>query len=146
MADCEMCGATSDRLTKAKVEDTIMRVCQNCARHGSVLREPVQKRQFRPKKFQREEKEEYIDPGFSKLIKSARENKGLKQSELAKLMNEKESVIHNVESGHMKPPFKLAKKFEQTLHISIIKTLQKREVETTNTNSQPLTIGDLLKK
>lgn len=153
MADCEMCGSNKGSLVTAKVEGTNMRLCSNCVKYGTQFADTTIRSKnsgfSRPKRA-------YVDPDANKvliksypsIIKSARENKGLKQSEVAKQLNEKESLIHSIESGSLRPSFKTARKLEKFFKISLIEEIpglpenqpsQKEEVE-------PLTMGDILKK
>jgi len=150
MVTCEMCG-TEAKVSDAIVEGTILSVCTNCAKFGKVVQlnkpEPVVRMVQAAKAAAVEE----IVPEFAKQIKKAREQKDLTQEKLAKAIAEKESVIHNVESGNLKPSFKLAKKLEQFLGMILIETPedeedQQRESKDFNLTDPSLTIGDLLHK
>jgi putative transcription factor len=56
---------------------------------------------------------------YSRLIKNARELRGLSQEELGKKINEKTSVISHLETGSMKPDDALARKLEHFLKIQL---------------------------
>ncbi len=68
---------------------------------------------------------------------------------MAKKLMEKESLLHNVESGHMKPNLELARKLEKFLKISIVEQI---ELEASSSTSEKkkggsgLTIGDMLNR
>ncbi|MBU2406933.1 MAG: TIGR00270 family protein, partial [Nanoarchaeota archaeon] len=89
---------------------------------------------------------EGIVDGYSKIVKEGREKKGLKQEELAKEIAEKESLIHSIESGHIKPSFKTAKKLEVYLNISLIEKYEKKiGKKDVNFKDELITIADLLR-
>ncbi|MFH1455772.1 MAG: multiprotein-bridging factor 1 family protein [archaeon] len=147
MVTCEMCG-TEAKVSDAIVEGTILSVCANCAKYGKVIQlnkpEPV----IRMVQSVKEDAIEEIIPEFAKQVKKAREQKYLTQEKLAKAIAEKESVIQNIESGNLKPSFKLAKKLEQFLGTILIETLEEddkpHEPKDFNLTDSSLTIGDLL--
>jgi len=145
-----MCGAESF-LVKAEIEGTELKVCKNCARFGKVVnRFPDKKKNF-GKSFVKSRPEEpksveMIVEDYSKILKSAREQKGLKQEELAKLVKEKESIIHHMESGEFKPSIFLAKKLEKFLHVKLIEQYEETHaVVGGKSGSGATTIGDLIK-
>ncbi len=99
---CDMCGKETD-LVIALIENTELNVCENCSKFGKVKRKvhistPIQK----SKKIEKEPEEvtKRIIKGYGNLIKDAREKLNLKQEEFAKKINEKVSLIHNIESKH----------------------------------------------
>ena len=69
----------------------------------------------------------------------------LKQKELAEKIAEKESIIHQLESGHMKPTISLARKLEKALNIKLIEIYKVQEKKQVDLSDPTLTIGDLLK-
>ncbi|RLE45089.1 TIGR00270 family protein [Candidatus Woesearchaeota archaeon] len=124
---CDLCGATKN-LVRAKIEGTELIVCQECAKFGTVLG-PIKTKQEKAKKRKKEKQtikpsteEEIliINPNYPTIIKKAREKLGLKQSEFAELIKEKESVVHKLETGELEPSIKLAKKLEHILKIKLI--------------------------
>jgi len=153
MADCEMCGSSVERLVTAKIEGTQMRVCPNCARYGEQFEEPSQRinnfTSSRPKRvFVDPDANKVIVKNFSSLIKSSRERMNLKQQDVAKQLNEKESLIHSIESGHLKPGFKTARKLEKFFKIRLIEEIQEISTDQipVSEKAEPLTMGDLLKQ
>ncbi|MBW2979519.1 TIGR00270 family protein [Candidatus Woesearchaeota archaeon] len=128
---CDLCGATKN-LVRAKIEGTELIVCQECAKFGTILG-PIKTKQEKVKKRKEkksttkqtikpstEEEILIINPNYPTIIKKAREKLGLKQSEFAKLIREKESVVHKLETGELEPSIKLAKKLEHILKIKLI--------------------------
>jgi len=67
---------------------------------------------------------------------------------LAQALAEKESVIHQLETGKLKPSFRLAKKLAVFLNIDLIESVEsnKNIKKDVNLKSESVTIGDLLKK
>jgi len=142
---CELCGYEG-YLVEAIVEGTMLNVCRKCSNFGDVIPIDMPKPAVKkPTKIVVEEPQDFIVSSYHTLIKQSREKMGLKQRELAESINEKESVIHNIESGHFKPSFGLARKIEKFLHIRLTTNYEepaKREINLKNTD---LTIGDLIK-
>ena len=148
--NCEVCGKKSENLVDAIVEGSMLKVCSGCSRSGKVipiLSQPVVKEE---KQIEKEEDVDVIINNYSELIKKAREKKDLTQEELAKDIGEKESTVQNVESGNMKPNFKLANKLKVYLGIDLIEKVErvdvKKEMKDIDFKDKSLTIGDLLKK
>ena len=149
MADCDMCGKY-DASIDAVVEGVLLKVCGDCARHGKVVQitPKVVKQEIPVKKTIKvvEEAVQIIDPDYADIVRKARERLGLKQSELALKMAEKESLIHNVERGHIEPSIDLAKKLEHFLRVQLIKEYkEERRRDKIDFHDDNLTIGDLLK-
>lgn len=147
---CEMCGKEGE-LVDAIVEGTMINVCINCSNYGKVItiNQPVIDRKVEMKK--ETENAGYVEvvvDNYSELVKKSREKKELKQEELAKAIAEKESVIHQLESGKLKPNFKLAQKLEVFLGIKILDKaeLARKEEKEVDFRDSDLTIGDLISK
>lgn len=140
MASCELCGAFGN-LTKAIIEGSLLNVCDNCVKFGKAIivkQQPV-------KQVKREAVEivNVINPNYPKLIKDAREKSGMKQEDLAKKIDEKISIIHKLETGHLQPTILLAKKLERILNINLIEIYQETH-DKLNLKDSSLTIGDLI--
>lgn len=146
---CEMCGR-DDQLIKTLVEGSLLNVCKQCAQHGQIIEAPkievtINRPYHSPTHI--EELEEDIIPNYSALIKQAREQKNLTQEEVAKDMAEKESVIHKLETGNMKPSVKLARKLEQYFRISLTEKEEEKlppKPKKLDFKDSSLTIGDLI--
>jgi len=80
---------------------------------------------------------------YNKLIRQARENMGLTQADLARLIGEKESVVRRLESGRMAPTLELAKKLEKILKIKLYEVVS-QEQELPKPQSFQLTLGDVV--
>lgn len=145
-----MCGKEAE-LFKAIVEGTELSVCKGCTRFGKVIR-PI-KQNFQPKPriekqieiVQKEETEEMVIEDYANTLKQQREKKGFTQQDLAKRLNEKESLLQKVESGHVKPSLRLAKKLQNFLKVKFIEEVKtNKHVISKKEASGPLTIGDLI--
>lgn len=155
MVDCEMCGKRDISPVRAMIEGTAMVVCDSCAKYGKRLVDHSRKVTSREKKIkkgssQREDpdKNKVLVDKYNILIKQAREKRGLKQEEVAKRLNEKESLIHKVESGQFRPRLQTIRKFERFFSVKLIEEFTEKERPSQQFNSpeEKLTMGDLLKK
>jgi putative transcription factor len=142
-----MCG-TEDSLVVALVEGVELKVCKKCISYGKVLKKPVftgSASRFK-KVEQKSEKETVIliKDDFAKLIKDKREKMGLRQQEFAKFLAEKESLVHQMESGTYVPPIELARKLERQLNIILI---EEKEIapQHMRAKTDEVTIGDMIK-
>jgi putative transcription factor len=73
-------------------------------------------------------REEYVlVEDYGRRIKTAREAKGLSQEDLAKLLNEKLSLIKKVEGEKVTPPPLLIRKLEHLLKVKLLE--HAKEVE-----------------
>ncbi|MFH1400930.1 MAG: multiprotein-bridging factor 1 family protein [Nanoarchaeota archaeon] len=152
MASCEMCGRETN-LVKCRIESTIMEVCAACGRHGTVLSRPAPPRPQYPRApaphtKQEEAVIEEIVPNFAAIISSARQRLNLKQDDLGKLIAEKVSVIHAIETGRNPPGIPLARKLERHLHIKLVERKNEDPDSTIipHPSAGTRTIGDLLSK
>ena len=149
-----MCGKKTENLVEAIVEGSMLSVCQNCSKHGNVIRVLQAPKElsadFNRERVSPNEPVEVVIDKYPEVIKKAREKMGLTQEQLAKDVGERESVIHQAESGKMKPNFTLAKKLNVYLKINLIEKVEKIDIKKDkkdiNFKDKTITIGDLLKK
>lgn len=152
MPNCEICGQETE-LVIAEIEGMDMSVCQKCAQFGQVknipkIRAEVSKKiSHKPIRSEPHfETIETIIPGYAQKIKKARERLGLNQEDFAKKINEKESLLHKMETGSFEPSLPLARKLERLLGIKLIQKAEEEKIVSSKTPSEGLTIGDLIKK
>lgn len=88
-----------------------------------------------------EEGKFHLISNFSELVKKSRENKGMKQKELAENIAEPEQEIKEIERGKVPSNEKLIRKLEQFFRIKLLK-----ESGDINFKSETLTIGELKKR
>ncbi|MBI4448509.1 TIGR00270 family protein [Candidatus Woesearchaeota archaeon] len=148
--DCDLCGKP-DAVVQISVEGAMMNACKSCANVGRPMRrvstQPVQRKQESPasQPVRIEVLPEVVED-YASIIKVSRERLGLSHAQLASKIGEKESIIHKLETNHMSPPIALAKKLEQALHIHLVDEVpQTAGAPTTSSNSEGLTIGDIIK-
>ncbi len=144
---CDMCGSETE-LFKAEIEGTTLNVCRSCAKYGKIkspVRKPgpVMKSKTRKKVPEKVIIKDIVDD-FASLIKNAREKKGLMQKELAKKIAERESIIQKLETGSLKPSFRLAKKLENNLGIKLIYEYEEESDVKFSSDKSAMTIGDIL--
>lgn len=152
---CEMCGTEKGPFYDATVEGSKMTICTNCARYASDKQPVKTPQEEAPRKAKtttqqaREERRELlqiITPNYAKLIKEARERKGLKQEELAKRIAEKESLLHALESGKHEPSLSLARKLEKHLGLTLVVQHEEKHQGNAGKWAGPVTIADILKQ
>ena len=140
---CEICGK-EEQLVKAMIEDIELEVCRSCGNFGTVKTRPAQTAAQRTVTLPRElEQEESVVDDFAARMKQAREVKGWTQTELAKKLNEKVSVISAVEAGRQ-PDIALAQKIGNMLHITLVEKQQEAALAKTG-KTTATTIGDIVK-
>jgi putative transcription factor len=146
---CDMCGS-SGKLYKAIIEGAELTVCQNCSKFGkviSVVRQEIPKEIKATKKSKEQEPEimEVVVNDYAEKIRKKRESLGLKQEEFAKKINEKESLVQKMESGHFEPSIGLAKKIQRFLRIRLIEERKDEYEKQKPVKTGAFTIGDLIK-
>ncbi len=141
---CDLCGI-SGNLVKAKIEGTILNVCTKCGSFGEVLQSKIPIRAA-PHILEKKRDLFMIAADYAGIIRTAREQMGLKQDELAARLHEKASIIQKLETGEMAPSILLAKKLEDFFHVKLIITYNEESVEVKKTSGSELTIGDVLLK
>ena len=126
MTSCDLCGKPS-QLIDAIIEGSMVSVCEECSKFGKVIQVKKPQTYFyeKPKKrliIKKPEIIEIVNNNYAQLIKQARESLNLKQKKLAKMLGIKESLLHKIESSHIKPSLQLAKKFQTFFKIKLIET------------------------
>jgi len=148
---CELCGRPiAGQPIKAWIEGAQLTVCPSCARYGSFVKQeraqsprpqtPV--RQIRQRSNRLGIEDLVLVENYNTLIRHAREQMGMTQADLAKLLGEKESIIRRLESGRMTPSLELARKLEKTLKIRLFEEVKQTQ-EIPRPQSFQLTLGDV---
>ena len=140
--NCELCGLKSAALN-ADIEGTMMNVCRDCSRFGTVQKSV--RIVVKPDKLQAEEPILILVSEFGSIVKRAREKLGLRQDEMAKRLNERESLLHQIESEHFKPNISLARKLERELKIKLLEEAQDSKQDQPKPRNTARTFGDLMK-
>jgi putative transcription factor len=152
---CEMCGS-EDNLFKARIEGSILNVCKNCARYGKVISSIPDKRYIekivekkakieKTKPLTEKEMIESVVEGFNEIIKKKREALNLKQEDFAKLINEKVSLVHKIETGAFVLSIPLARKIEKFLKVRLVEQTEGSVEVTEKVKADSFTLGDFIK-
>lgn len=148
---CDMCGQEGN-LFKVSIEDSELNLCRNCSRFGKIIapikaEQPVKKvkKETIPKEPEKEIIQIIVED-YADRIRNAREKMGLKQEDFAKLINEKQNLIHNIEIGKFKPGIDLAKKLERFLKIKLVEEYEEQHKKIKKPKGDKFTIGDFLNK
>ena len=146
--NCEMCGKEGPG-RPTLLEGTTLQLCEKCGKYGKVLAAPTtftkpsQKHQaplvILAPTFD-------VVPDYAERIRKARERLGLTQQEFALKLNEKESLLHKLETGTYEPPLELARKLERLLHITLVQETKEEPAATSTRTSGGMTIGDIVKR
>lgn len=149
MAGCEMCGK-QENLRKVRIEGVVMDVCSGCSGYGTPL---MSQQVSAPSGHSRPVRRVRVDPlsevkrlvsDYGARIKRKRESMGMRQADLARFLNEKESLVHQIESQHMKPSEQLIAKISEKMGVELTGEVTEDSYDAQSGQSG-LTIGDLLK-
>ncbi len=148
-----MCGKET-RLIRALIEGSEMNVCDACVKFGKpvpkpkkieIVPRPAPKPSPRP--AQRNSSPQYylvVVDNYADIIRQKRDSLGLRQEDLAKLINEKSSLLQKIESSHFKPNIPLARKLESFLKIRLVEQKEEEDVKLESRKCDGMTIGDLI--
>ena len=144
-----MCGSKT-KLFITEIESSQMNVCRDCSKFGKIIAEV--KEPEKPKKIKeiiedagpQTEILQVIVEGYAQKIKNAREKLNLDQKDFAKKINEKQAVIHKIETGSFEPGMSLARKLEKFLKIKLVEQHEEIHEKTKQTKSDDFTIGDFI--
>lgn len=170
MPQCEMCGADKASLTTTKVEGAELELCDSCKSFGTEVRTTSSsggsskystssksgkstssssgsssggsKRRRRDMFDDMDE----IAADYDGRIRSAREDAGLTQEELANRLNEKASLIRKLERGDILPSDDVRKKLERSLDISLVEGDDVEDSDWSGGGSSKVTLGDIVKR
>lgn len=152
---CEICGEYIDKGKRIRVEGSIVVACNKCAAYGEIVGVAYSEksRKKKPKievegwkeRFEIEIEEELVDD-YARIIKDARENRGLKQEELGKMINEPTSLIHRIEIGKIEPTIEVARKIQKKLGVRILRHVDRgsSKLMSNTEGKKELTLGDMI--
>ncbi len=137
--ECEICGKEiRGRGFKVVVEGTELNVCARCKEYGVenissstqhgvsrvVKKERRSVRGGKPIVFT----EELVE-NFNEIIRRERQKRGWSQEELAKRIQEKESLIRKIENAEITPEPEVIEKLERLFDIKLREKVQEVKVE-----------------
>jgi putative transcription factor len=154
---CEVCGAEIRGEPYYRIiEGGRMTVCGRCARFGTtdwdpsrpqVRRTSVRPAPRRPRNELEAAEVMELVADYGIIIKKARQKKGLSVEDFARMINEKESVVKNLEREEFTPDPKLVRKIRNTLHIELFEAPETgTRTQVTSRPTSRRTLGDLLKE
>ncbi|RCV65505.1 putative transcription factor [Methanophagales archaeon] len=127
MTECEVCGAEiKGEAQYVVIGDSKLRVCKACAHYGTVLVEdknvragPVAQAKANSRLYEQmdHDLEVEVEEDYGRTLKEAREKAGLKQAELAKRINEKQSLLRKIENEEVIPSDEVMRKIERVLNL-----------------------------
>ncbi|MET1125147.1 MAG: multiprotein bridging factor aMBF1 [Archaeoglobaceae archaeon] len=146
--NCEICGKPISRGYKVVVEGSEVTVCASCKQHGSekpsLVSQPGVRKVAIPKRRPQTKisfEYELIDD-FHEVVRRERERRGWSQEELAKRIQEKESLIKKIERGEITPEPEVVEKLERVFGVSLRENVPEVKVEGGRPTS--LTLGDVV--
>lgn len=173
MPQCEMCGADKPSLTTTKVEGAELELCDDCTDFGTEVRTESQGTSTSTKystssssssssssggssgspgsgsSSRRRDMYDEMDTvasDYDERIRSAREDRGMSQEDLANELNEKRSLIRKLERGDVLPSDDVQKKLERALDISLTEGGSTDDSEWSSDSSGSMTLGDVVKR
>lgn len=146
MPTCEMCGRGCPYLKRAKIEGAVLEVCDGCAGKGEIVRTAnVSAHAFlKPAREQKIVEDEVVS-GFGKIVCEARKKRGWDVKKMALVLHAKESLMHKIEAGKIKPDLSFARKIEHVLGVRLVGKVEESEVEGEVPDSGGMTLADFVK-
>ena len=148
--NCDLCGKVDENLFRTLIEGVELNVCSACCKFGKILAPikrytPKEQHRMFQNRAEKQEKIELLMENYAEIIKSKRESMGWSQKDFASRINEKESVVHNLETGNFEPQLSLAKKLEKILVIKIIEEHEEKHDVVKKRRDEGFTLGDFIK-
>ena len=146
--ECEICGREiKGRSYRIIVEGSEMTVCAKCKEYGvekpfREVKKLTLKKKSKPKAEPIVFVEELVE-NFSQIIRREREKRGWSQAELAKRIQEKESLIRKIENGEITPEPEVVEKLERLFGLKLREKVPEVKVETKKSSLTP-TLGDVV--
>ena len=146
--ECEICGkpVSETNPTRAKIEGSVVVVCKECAKLGTIQKAPPKpkfqqnkkgkRKNTQPKRnYRNDEPTDELIEDYNIAVRNAREAKNWSREDLGKKINERVSVINRIESGKMTPDNKLTKKLEKALNITLLENVNDVDLNQFMSNS-----------
>jgi len=156
---CEVCGREIfGQVFYRVIEGGKMTVCSRCAQFGTRDWDPKEKTVQQPRgrpvrsaapprprsDIEVAETFELVEH-YGELIRKARQRKGMLVEDLAKKLNEKESVVKKLEKEELNPSMALIKKVESELGVKLLELASAASGPVFTKPMGPRTLGDMIK-
>jgi len=146
---CELCGREIRRGFLIRIEGAVLVACDDCAERGEIIRRVYEREQRKPEReYTREEQEdveEVLVDNYGRIIRRARESRGLSIQELAAKIGIKESTLRKIEDEKLVPPVDVARKLERVLGIRLYVKERTAEYKPEGAPKKELTLGDIVR-
>ncbi len=155
MAECEKCGRKAGRVSPVMIAGAEMYVCPDCTRFGKAIARAPPPQQAAPvnphlapvwsskKKDALSSRVKELAEDYPIRVQRAREGKSWSREDLGRKINEKVSVIGNLENGEVHPTDKLIKKLEKTLGIELMEAVEDVHIAG-SMESKGMTLADFI--
>lgn len=152
---CEVCGREIMGPPQRRIiEGAKLTVCGRCAGFGSAEwsptrpTRPAEQRAQGPRPQPRSDVDAVeqfaLIEDYGAAIRKARQSRGLSVEDLAKKMQEKESIIKKLEQEELTPDPKLAQKIKFHLGIEVMEKDESPKGKILSKPTGPRTLGDLI--
>ena len=146
---CDLCGKNGE-LYRAVIEDVELNVCSSCSSYGKIVgkipfKKDASTQVYSAKKQEQKENIEMIVGEYPSIIKKSRESLGMTQKEFSLKINEKESLMHKIETGSIEPSIHLARKLEKALKVKLVESYAEQHETISTAKSESYTLGDFIK-
>lgn len=122
MTSCELCGKIATK--KAKIEGSVLAVCESCASFGTELKETKPLHNVKvTHSLKADLPETFLVENFGQLLRQARSKKKLTEEDAAKLLNIRESTLKHYEAGAVQPDETTIRKLEKFYGVSLLARL-----------------------
>lgn len=139
-----MCGKSTE-LVVADIEGVELKVCEACARFGTIRRK-IETPRFTARPEKPEGPQFKVVDNYASLLHFAREKKQMTQEEFAKHIQEKESVFAHWEASSVKPSLEAAQRVGRILGINLIEQEKVLPMKMeAGRKTEELTLGDFIK-
>lgn len=164
MVTCEICGRECYSTKEISLEGAILQACNRCAELGKPVprvKQPSSRSSSIPRTRShsvprsssagrypstrsRPQRRELVPvEDFTKLIRKAREQRGMAQKDVARQLHERTSVITKVESGKMAPTISLVRKLERLFKLTLLEEAESVDLSP-GTSQSSATLGDVV--
>ncbi|MFH1409869.1 MAG: multiprotein bridging factor aMBF1 [Nanoarchaeota archaeon] len=143
---CDLCG-NEEQLYLTDIEGSQLNVCNRCGQHGKIIKKAkgISSIARQVKERPRTERVLSIISGYGSAIRKKRDMLGMSQKDFARTLNEKESLIHKMETGSFEPSLEMARKLEKLLGMTLVEEIESNPESMERKTGNGLTIGDLIR-